>query len=117
MCIRDRWWPNGYGPQNLYTLTLRFDAGKTSSDSNSQQFGIRKVDYQVGGSENLTLTVNGVRVMARGGNWGLDEAMKRIPRERLDAQFHMHALANLNIIRNWVGQSTSPCLLYTSRCV
>ena len=46
--------------------------------------------------------------MARGGNWGLDEGMKRIPRERLDAQFHMHALANLNIIRNWVGQSTSP---------
>jgi mannosylglycoprotein endo-beta-mannosidase len=102
------WWPNGYGPQNLYTLTLRFDVGKTSSDSNSQQFGIRKIEYQVGGSENLTLTVNGVRVMARGGNWGLDEAMKRIPRERLDAQFHMHALANLNIIRNWVGQSTSP---------
>ena len=29
-------------------------------------------------------------------------------RDRLDAQFHMHALANLNIIRNWVGQSTSP---------
>jgi beta-mannosidase len=102
------WWPNGYGPQNLYTLTLRFDIGKTSSDSNTQQFGIRKIEYQVAGSQNLTLSVNGVRVMARGGNWGLDEAMKRIPRERLDAQFHMHALANLNIIRNWVGQSTSP---------
>jgi len=102
------WWPNGYGPQNLYTLTLRFDVGKTSSDSNTQQFGIRKIAYQVAGSENLTLSVNGVRVMARGGNWGLDDGMKRIPRERLDAQFHMHALANLNIIRNWVGQSTSP---------
>jgi mannosylglycoprotein endo-beta-mannosidase len=102
------WWPNGYGPQNLYTLTLRFDVGKTSSDSNTQQFGIRKIEYEVPGSENLTLSVNGVRVMARGGNWGLDEGMKRIPRERLDAQFHMHALANLNIIRNWVGQSTSP---------
>jgi Glycosyl hydrolase 2 galactose-binding domain-like/Exo-beta-D-glucosaminidase Ig-fold domain/Glycosyl hydrolases family 2/Glycosyl hydrolases family 2, TIM barrel domain len=102
------WWPNGYGPQNLYMLTLRFDVGKTSSDSNAQQFGIRKIEYQVAGSENLTLSVNGVPVMARGGNWGLDEGMKRIPRERLDAQFHMHALANLNIIRNWVGQSTSP---------
>jgi mannosylglycoprotein endo-beta-mannosidase len=102
------WWPNGYGPQNLYTLTLRFDIGKLSSDSNTQQFGVRKIEYQVAGSENLTLSVNGVRVMARGGNWGLDEGLKRISRERLDAQFHMHALANLNIIRNWVGQSTSP---------
>jgi mannosylglycoprotein endo-beta-mannosidase len=102
------WWPNGYGPQNLYTLTLRFDVGAKSSDVTTQQFGIRKIEYQVADSENLTLSVNGVRVMARGGNWGLDEGMKRIPRERLDAQFHMHALANLNIIRNWVGQSTSP---------
>jgi len=102
------WWPNGYGPQNLYTLTLRFDVGAKASDITTQQFGIRKIEYQVADSENLTLSVNGVRVMARGGNWGLDEGMKRIPRERLDAQFHMHALANLNIIRNWVGQSTNP---------
>ena len=102
------WWPNGYGPQNLYMLTLRFDVGKKSSDSATRQFGIRKIEYQVADSENLTLSVNGVRVMARGGNWGLDEGLKRITRERLDAQFHMHALANLNIIRNWVGQSTSP---------
>jgi len=102
------WWPNGYGPQYLYTLTLRFDAGAKASDITTQQFGIRKIEYQVADSENLTLSVNGVRVMARGGNWGLDEGMKRIPGERLDAQFHMHALANLNIIRNWVGQSTSP---------
>jgi len=102
------WWPNGYGPQNLYTLTLRFDVGAKPSDITTQQFGIRRIEYQVADSENLTLSVNGVRVMARGGNWGLDEGMKRIPQERLDAQFHMHALANLNIIRNWVGQSTSP---------
>ena len=46
-------------------------------------------------------------VFIRGGDWGLDEAMKRIPRERLDAQIRMHQLANLNLIRNWVGQSTS----------
>ena len=25
----------------------------------------------------------------------------------MDAQIHMHALANMNMIRNWVGQSTS----------
>ncbi|RZU40488.1 beta-mannosidase [Edaphobacter modestus] len=102
------WWPNGYGPHNLYKLTLRFETGKKTSIEQSTQFGIRRIEYQVADSENLTLSVNGVRIMARGGNWGLDEGMKRITRERLDAQFHMHALANLNIIRNWVGQSTSP---------
>jgi hypothetical protein len=37
----------------------------------------------------------------------MDEAMKRIPRQRLEAQIRLHALANINMIRNWVGQSTS----------
>jgi hypothetical protein len=32
--------------------------------------------------------------------------MKRIPRERLEAQIRMHQVANMNLIRNWVGQST-----------
>ena len=70
-------------------------------------FGIRKITYTVPGSDNLTISVNGVRVFIRGGDWGLDEAMKRIPRERLEAKIRLHQLANLNMIRNWVGQSTS----------
>jgi beta-mannosidase len=102
------WWPRGYGAQNLYHLELRFEVGGVISQFTSTQFGIRKIEYQVSDSDNLTISVNGVRIMIRGGNWGLDEAMKRIPRERLDAEFHLHALANLNMIRNWVGQSTSP---------
>jgi len=101
------WWPNGYGPQNLYTLHLSFEVDGKSSDSKDVSFGIRKFSYSVSDSENLTISVNGVRVFIRGGNWGLDEAMKRNPRERMDAQIRMHQLANLNMIRNWVGQSTS----------
>jgi beta-mannosidase len=102
------WWPNGYGAQNLYKLQLEFQVGKQVSSSQTTNFGIRKIEYQVADSENLTISVNGVKIMVRGGDWGLDEAMKRVPLERLDAQFHMHALANLNMIRNWVGQSTNP---------
>jgi hypothetical protein len=101
------WWPNGYGPQNLYKLHLSFEVQHKVSDSQDISFGVRKITYTVPGSENLTISVNGVPVFIRGGDWGLDEAMKRIPRERLDAQIHMHQLANLNLIRNWVGQSTS----------
>jgi hypothetical protein len=105
------WWPNGYGPQNLYDLQLSFDldnktAGNAPSDSKTLAFGVRKITYSVPDSENLTISVNGVRVFIRGGDWGLDEGLKRIPRERLEAQIKMHALANMNLIRNWVGQST-----------
>ena len=99
------WWPNGYGPQNLYTLHLRFIDRGHESDSHDTIFGIRKITY--GGMDALTISVNGVKVFIRGGDWGLDEGMKRIPRARLDAEIHLHALANMNMIRNWVGQSTS----------
>lgn len=104
------WWPNGYGQPNLHHLALRFDTAQGTSDQAMVQFGIRKVEYQVPGSDVLTLVVNNVKVMVRGGNWGMDEAMKRIPRQRLETEVRMHALANLNLIRNWVGQSTSPDL-------
>ncbi|MGA3159822.1 MAG: sugar-binding domain-containing protein [Terracidiphilus sp.] len=101
------WWPNGYGAQNLYKLHLQFTVGKDISDAQDVNFGVRKITYSVPGSPNLTISVNGVPIFIRGGDWGLDEALKRIPRERLEAQIRMHQLANLNMIRNWVGQSTS----------
>jgi beta-galactosidase/beta-glucuronidase len=101
------WWPNGYGPQNLYSLHLSFEVDGRASDSKDVSFGIRKFSYSVPDSENLAISVNGVRVFIRGGDWGLDEAMKRNPRERLEAQVRMHQVANLNMVRNWVGQSTS----------
>ncbi|MBB5340376.1 glycoside hydrolase family 2 protein [Tunturiibacter gelidoferens] len=101
------WWPNGYGPQNLYKLHLTFEVAGKTSDDKDVSFGVRKFTYAVPDSENLTISVNGVRVFIRGGNWGLDEAMKRNPRERLEAQIRMHQIANMNMIRNWVGQSTS----------
>jgi len=101
------WWPNGFGPQNLYTLHLSFESAGTISDQQEVTFGIRQIQYSVPDSENLTLSVNGVRVFCRGGDWGMDEAMKRTPRARLEAAVRMHQIANINMIRNWVGQSTS----------
>jgi len=100
------WWPNGYGPQNLYNLHLSFNLGRDLSDAQDVSFGVRKISYSVPGTDTLTISVNGVPVFIRGGDWGLDEALKRIPRERLDAEIHLHQLANMNLIRNWVGQST-----------
>jgi hypothetical protein len=100
------WWPNGFGAQNLYNLHLSFAIDKKISDAQDVSFGVRKITYSVPGTDTLTISVNGVPIFIRGGDWGLDEALKRIPRERLDAEIHMHQLANLNLIRNWVGQST-----------
>jgi len=100
------WWPNGYGQQNMYRLHLEFIAGHQLSDAQDVNFGVRKITYSVPGVETLTISVNGVPVFLRGGDWGLDEGLKRIPHDRLEAEIKLHKLANLNLIRNWVGQST-----------
>ncbi|CAN7341526.1 glycosyl hydrolase 2 galactose-binding domain-containing protein [Caulobacter sp. LjRoot300] len=54
----------------------------------------------------LVIKVNGVKIAARGGNWGTDDWRKRVSRERLEPYFRLHKDAHLNIIRNWVGQNT-----------
>ncbi len=54
----------------------------------------------------LVIKVNGLRIACRGGNWGMDDSRKRVSRERLEPYFKLHQQANLNIIRNWVGQNT-----------
>ncbi len=100
------WWPNGYGAQNLYRLHLEFRTGHAISDAQDVDFGVRKISYSVPGTDTLTISVNGVPIFIRGGDWGLDEAMKRIPHERLSTEIRLHKAANLNLIRNWVGQST-----------
>jgi hypothetical protein len=54
----------------------------------------------------LVIKVNGVRIAARGGNWGTDDWRKRVSRENLEPYFRLHRDAHVNIIRNWVGQNT-----------
>ena len=54
----------------------------------------------------LAIKVNGVRIACRGGNWGMDDSRKRVSRDRLEPYFRLHRDANLNMIRNWVGQDT-----------
>ncbi|MFF4836396.1 discoidin domain-containing protein [Streptomyces sp. NPDC001315] len=53
----------------------------------------------------LKISVNGVRVLVRGGNWGWDELLRRMPAERMDAAVRMHRAMNFTMIRNWVASS------------
>jgi len=108
------WWPNTYGDPHLYNMHVTFDVGGVESDARDTAFGIRKITYAatadqklIPPSQNLTVFVNGVPVFCKGGAWGMDDAMKRIPPEVLDAKVRFHKEANYTMIRNWVGQSTS----------
>ena len=59
-----------------------------------------------GSAPYLVIQVNGQPIYCRGGNWGIDEAMKRISREKLEPYFRLHKESGFTMIRNWVGQST-----------
>ena len=54
----------------------------------------------------LVIRVNGVRIACRGGAWGMDDMLKRVSRERMEPYFRLHREANVNMIRNWMGQDT-----------
>ena len=54
----------------------------------------------------LYIKVNGVPIFIKGGNWGMDDAMKRVSRERLEPYFRLNTEQNFNMARNWLGQNT-----------
>ena len=53
----------------------------------------------------LKISVNGVPVFCRGGNWGWDELLRRVLPDRLRDTVEMHRDMNFTMIRNWLGSS------------
>jgi hypothetical protein len=75
-------------------------------NKNADLSGLKEIDQDDPVGPFLVIKVNGVRIFCRGGNWGMDDGMKRVSRERLEPYFKLHKDANFNIIRNWTGEST-----------
>ena len=98
------WWPNGYGAQNLYKVSLEFVTGGKVSDYNSFKTGVRQMTYSTKGGP-LRIWVNGRRLIPRGGNWGFSEDMLRYRAREYDIAVQYHKEMNFTMIRNWVGQT------------
>ena len=56
----------------------------------------------------LVICVNGVPIYCRGGNWGMDDALKRVSRARLEPALRLHRDAGFTMVRNWTGENTEP---------
>ncbi|WP_295721144.1 glycoside hydrolase family 2 TIM barrel-domain containing protein [Mucilaginibacter sp.] len=99
------WWPNGYGPQNLYDFKLKFAVnGKVISDQHLLKIGVRQLTSEYNehtGSRQIA--VNGQRIFIKGGNWVISDAMLRLSDMRYDAEVRFHRDMNLNLIRIWGG--------------
>lgn len=97
------WWPATYGGQPLYTAKLTAFTNSGVSDRHEFRFGIRKFTYKK--DKPMQIFCNGTRIVCRGGNWGMDDANLAATPEDYDTKVRLHAEANLNMIRNWVGMT------------
>jgi len=105
------WWPNGYGEPTLHDASYSF----LSKESQENGFGNAEtvINYSAGIREftytdvmsDLVMYINGVRFFPKGGNWGFSEFNLRAGALGYDSFVRYHKDMNLNMIRNWVGQT------------
>ncbi|MFG1994075.1 discoidin domain-containing protein [Actinoplanes sp. NPDC048988] len=75
---------------------------QVSADGSSWK-DVKAVDNR---ATELKISVNGVPVFCRGGNWGWDELLRRTQPHLLREAVAMHRDMNFTMIRNWIGSST-----------
>lgn len=99
------WWPNGYGPQNLYQTKFQFLVnGQAVSDQNNVEVGVREIQTSWNTTtQSKQVAVNGQKIFIKGGNWIISDAMLRFSDARYDAEVRYHKDMNLNLIRVWGG--------------
>jgi exo-1,4-beta-D-glucosaminidase len=92
------WWPVQMGTPNLYPLHLEFEVDGKSSDQSDTQFGIRHMESELTGPDRRLFTVNGKKILIRGGGWTTD-MMLRENSQRLQDEFRYVRDMGLNTIR------------------
>lgn len=101
------WWPNGMGPQTLYTLRTRLLADRRLLDQQTTRIGLRTLELRRKPDQwgkSFEFVINGVPVFAKGGNWiPADSFPTRITRARRQQLLESVRDANMNMVRVWGG--------------
>ncbi len=92
------WWPAQMGKPDLYSLHLQFVTGGKVSDSADTHFGIRQITSELNANNGRVFSVNGKKILIRGGGWSPD-ILLRENSQRLEDQFRYVQDMGLNTIR------------------
>ncbi len=100
------WWPNGYGNQTLYNLSV-YNQGQLVG---SRQIGFRTVELaQNSYGPNIkglsfNFVINGKPIFVKGSNWvPPDSFQEDVGDLRLERLLRSAKLANMNMLRVWGG--------------
>jgi exo-1,4-beta-D-glucosaminidase len=92
------WWPNPLGEPNLYTLKLTATVDGVASDRDEVRFGIREVSDYINEEGHRGYTINGKKVLIKGGGW-VDDLFLIEEQKKIDAQVKYAKHMNLNALR------------------
>ena len=102
------WWPNGYGKQSLYTVSVDLKkADGTVVDNWTRKIGLRTITMDRTPDkwgERFATCVNGVNIFAMGADYiPEDHLLGRVTRETTRTLLEKAVFANFNSIRVWGG--------------
>lgn len=102
------WWPNGYGEQNLYTVSVVLKKNDTCViDEWTRKIGLRTITMDRTPDkwgERFATCVNGVNIFAMGADYiPEDHLLGRVTKETTRTLLEKAVFANFNSIRVWGG--------------
>ena len=109
ICIENPklWWPNGYGEQPLYTVSVSLQKDGRTLDEWTRRIGLRTVTVHIEKDqwgESFAHEVNGVCIFAMGEDYiPEDNILARVTGERTRNLLSQCKAANFNTIRVWGG--------------
>ena len=101
------WWPNGYGEQNLYTVSVNLIKDDEVIDNWTRKIGLRTITMdrtKDRWGERFATCVNGVNIFAMGADYiPEDHLLGRVTPETTRTLLKKAGFANFNSIRVWGG--------------
>jgi beta-mannosidase len=101
------WWPNGYGEQPLYQVSIELREGEVALDQRDYQLGLRTIELRQKPDKwgrSFTFVVNGQPIFAKGSDWiPADSFPTRISDAYLEGLIRSAAETHQNMLRVWGG--------------
>jgi len=92
------WWPVQMGKPELYSLKMDFVVNGRVSNHSETRFGIREVTSELNADQRRVFSINGKKILIRGGGWTPDMLLRENS-QRLADEFRYVRDMGLNTIR------------------